>query len=242
MPPVEIVRHLDAWTVGGKTTHVMEEGGEQVVYTEGRARQPTILDLFGGPEPVEQGPEPGGDDGHGPEHDHELRRILRHRAGQGGGWIVVDDPSMLPRSWTTTRGTLHVLTRIGREHFARVADEVAHLRSWSAFLVRSWISRWREREDFMDLCEEFPGHVPGLFSGGAQWPWERHDKPPVRDGDDLAAQLLHEHGLDHVAARAAWEPCKVEFDRCVCGQCWRVDMNLRLAPLRPGEALACWPR
>ena len=230
----ELVRVLDAWTTGGETTMVLEEGGREVVRRSGdgpERRTPSILDFF-----VE---EPKGHTELRPSslrsQDGTLARLLRHRpGGQLGAWIVGDT---LPDEWTRQRGDLRVLTDEARIELARVADEVAHLRSWGAHLVRSWRSRWREREDFLDYCAQYPAASPAAFSGGAQWPWQRRQEPPVESGDDLAAKLLHEAGLDHVAAREAWRRCE---GACICGWCWRVRKNLKLAPLRVAEALACW--
>lgn len=183
-----------------------------------------------------------------------LYQALRQRlGGQLGAVVVIDEPGDLPPSWCSkvdrgttdgplaSRSSLNVLTDLGRQQLARVADERQHRRSWGAHLVRQWLGRWTEHEQFMDYIEEFPRQQPGLFSGGAQR-WERWPTPPVNCGDDRAAKLLHEANFDRALARdrASW--CVDQFGECVCGECWRVDLNLRLAPLSVTEAFACWGR
>jgi hypothetical protein len=205
-----------------------------------------ILDYFRVEPTARPDPEPA-------RSNAALQRILRHRSGQLGEFVVVDDPDNLPASWTTTlergscdgpiiyRTTLNVLTLDGREQLARVAEEIQHTRSWGAQLVRSWIGRWTEHESFMTYIEEFPQQHPGLFSGGAQI-WTRKPLPEVHGGDDVAARALWFAGGDHVEANRYVEWCEPEFGECVCNDCWRVELNLSLAPLTVSEALCCWPR
>lgn len=180
----------------------------------------------------------------------ELERIIAQRpGGQCGAQIVVDAPRRFARGMTRAwprhftdgpivhRSVLHVLTDSARARLAEVADATQWKRSWGAHLFMQWAGLWREREQFITHFTQYPSATPGLFSGGAV-PWEREPSPPIRNGDDMAAHLLHKHRFDHAAALDEIAPWADDMPDA--RDYWRVSLNLRLAPLSRGEAMGVW--